>query len=113
MTREQEFEARLKGLAGHDAALLVKALTKYGDSWRKRGGWEAFANLSRKWDRIERSAERYGRDIFAACEKECATDGTIDGKDSLLDDIGDLRRYLMLVEEFVTRPDPIYREPQS
>lgn len=96
---------RLFEIGRRDAAKLEQSHGKYGDSWRKRGGWEAFANLSRKWDRIERAAAMHDFDIFRAIEGGAASDGTVDGKDSLLDDIGDLRRYLLLVEEYVTRPD--------
>lgn len=93
-------------LAQADADGLVVSYGKYGDSWRKRGGWEAFANLSRKWDRIERSVlGRADRDIFAAIRNGKATDGSVDGKDSLLDDIRDLRRYLLLVDEYIVRED--------
>lgn len=94
-----------------DAESLIRSHAKYGDSWRKRGGWEAFANLSRKWDRIERAVlAQPERDLFAAIQDHAATDGSLDGKDSLLDDIRDLRRYLLLVDEFVNRTESIYLE---
>lgn len=97
---------RLAELVSHDVDGLIHAQDKYGDSWRKRGGWEAFANLSRKWDRIERAVEEEtDKDIFKAIREHVASDGRMDGKDSLLDDIRDLRRYLLLVDEYVTRPD--------
>lgn len=100
----QDFSQRLQSLAEADAQGLGAAQKKYGDSWRKRGGWEAFANLSRKWDRIERAVEQEpDRDLFAAIFHHAASDGAVDGKDSLLDDIRDLRRYLFLVEEYVMR----------
>jgi hypothetical protein len=60
--------------------------------------------LTRKWDRIERAVEALmSQDVFQAIRYNPASDGTIGGKDSLLDDIRDLRRYLYLVEEFVER----------
>lgn len=83
---------------------LVAAHRKYGDSWRKRGGGEAYHNLTRKWDRIERAVEALvSQDVFKAIRGNPASDGAIGGKDGLLDDIRDLRRYLFLVEEFVER----------
>lgn len=95
---------RLKALAERDADLLIRAHRKYGDSWRKRGGGEAYHNLTRKWDRIERAVESLDtQDLFEAIRLHPAMSGDIMGKDGLLDDIGDLRRYLMLVEEYVTR----------
>jgi hypothetical protein len=95
---------RLARQAELDVEGLTAAHRKYGDSWRKRGGGEAYHNLTRKWDRIERAVEALpSQSIFEAIYRNAATDGTIGGKDGLLDDIRDLRRYLLLVEEFVTR----------
>lgn len=83
---------------------LAVAHRKYGESWRKRGGGEAYHNLTRKWDRIERAVEGRGdHDVFQAIREHPAGDGTVGGKDGLLDDIRDLRRYLHLVEEYVMR----------
>jgi hypothetical protein len=97
-----DLDALLLVITARDIGGLVRAQEKYGDSWRKRGGWEAFANLSRKWDRIERAVlARPDKDLFAAIKEHPAADGTVDGKDSLLDDLRDLRRYLLLVESYV------------
>lgn len=100
------YGSRLHELAEGDAVALVASHKKYGDSWRKRGGWEAFANLSRKWDRIERSVlSRGDHDLFSAIRDNPSEDGSIYGKDSLMDDIRDLRRYLLLVDEYIVRGD--------
>lgn len=100
------YKQRLHELAREDAEGLIRSYAKYGDSWRRRGGWEAFANLSRKWDRIERSVlGRTDLDLFSAIRNTLASDGTVGGKDGLLDDIRDLRRYLLLVEEYIGRDD--------
>jgi hypothetical protein len=50
--------------------------------------------LARKFDRIEQQAEHCNYDVFEAGLK-------FDGEDGLLDDIGDLRRYLFLVEQHI------------
>lgn len=109
------YKGRLHELANDDAQGLIRAHAKYGDSWRKRGGWEAFANLSRKWDRIERAVlMRPDKDLFAAINNHVASDGSVHGKDSLLDDLRDLRRYLLLVDEYIGRSDgysPNVRRP--
>lgn len=83
-------------IAAEDAAGLHQANKHYGDSWKRRGGVGAFMMLARKWDRIERRLEKddaHARlyDIFA----HLAADERVDG---LIDDIRDLRRYLILVE---------------
>lgn len=59
--------------------------------------------MARKWDRIERCVARAvpAYDIFAAIRANPAADGSLDGKDSLLDDIADLRAYLLLIEQHV------------
>jgi hypothetical protein len=78
-------------VADTDVAALLHAEKSYGDSWKKRGGVGAFMMLARKWDRCEKAVQAKGYDIFAAV----AGDGRAEG---VIDDIRDLRRYLMLVE---------------
>lgn len=94
---------RLREQAQLDVEGLIASHAKYGDSWRKRGGAGAYFTLSRKIDRYERACEAAGFDVFRAIKETHASDGTMFGKDSLLDDISDLRRYLLLLEEFITR----------
>ncbi len=84
-----------------DIETLVDKEGSYGNSWKRRGGVGAFMMLARKWDRIEnclsdRADERY--DIFHAMMQDLRDDG-------LLDDIRDLRRYLLLVESEVLSLD--------
>ena len=50
--------------------------------------------LARKFDRIEHQAQKHGWDIFEAGE-------VYKGEAGLLDDIRDLRRYLLLTEEHI------------
>lgn len=87
-------------IANKDVDTLIEKGRAYGDSWRKRGGVGAFMMLARKWDRLENQVgDHY--DIFKAIQKE--TDAGIT-KDGLLDDIRDLRAYLLLVESHMTAP---------
>tara|TARA_R110002020_G_scaffold94037_2_gene226669 strand:+ start:5694 stop:6047 length:354 start_codon:yes stop_codon:yes gene_type:complete len=81
----------MKNIAQNDIVSLIESEKSYGDSWKRRGGTGAFMMLARKFDRIEQQAEHCNYDVFEAGLK-------FDGKDGLLDDIGDLRRYLFLVE---------------
>lgn len=98
---------RLERIVEADVLGLLRAEEKYGHSWRKRGGGEAYHQLTRKWDRLELCVEGLeAQDIFEAIRLHPATDGTLGGKDGLLDDVRDLRRYLLLVEEYVTREAP-------
>ena len=96
----------LRDLTTKDVTVLEEKGKSYGSSWRKRGGVGAFMMLARKWDRIENQMEAAGYDIFEPLRKEMVA-GTTDG---LLDDIRDLRRYLLLVEGHVmnsmTMPRP-------
>lgn len=78
-------------IACEDCAGLKTAFQSYGDSWKKRGGVSAFMMLSRKWDRLERQCESHKYDIFEAIKSDRRAEG-------IIDDIRDLRRYLMLVE---------------
>ena len=71
---------------------------EYGDSWCKRGGVGAFMMAARKWDRIENTVKQVNWEIFEAVGRDRRPEG-------ILDDIGDLRRYLLLIEEYVTRDE--------
>ena len=85
-----------------DVSGLRVAERSYGVSWKQRGGKGAYHMLARKWERIEkRVAERLparadapgasAYDIF----EHIAADRMSDG---LIDDVRDLRRYLLLIE---------------
>jgi hypothetical protein len=86
----------LRAIADEDVAGLERAQKSYGDSWKKRGGVGAFMMLARKWDRLEgrvsqRADDGVRWDIFSHIEADERAEG-------LIDDIRDLRRYLLLVE---------------
>ena len=85
----------IQNLADTDVAKLKHAQESYGDSWRSRGGVGAFMMLARKWDRIENQVSKDGYDIFKTINNDPSSTG-------ILDDIRDLRRYLLLVEGYVT-----------
>lgn len=74
-----------------DVAGLEEKEREYAGSWKRRGGVGAFMMLARKWDRIEAQAMRKGWDLFAAIRDDFRPEG-------VLDDVRDLRRYLLLVE---------------
>ena len=82
---------RVKAIADGDWRGLDLSDQSYGDSWRKRGGVGAFMMLARKWDRLELQVEKHGYDVFQAVFKDSRDEG-------IVDDIRDLRRYLLLVE---------------
>lgn len=90
------FLAHVVHIAREDADGLVEAQKQYGNSWKKRGGVGAFMMLARKWDRLEHrvgcapaDGDRF--DILAHIQADSRAEG-------LIDDIRDLRRYLLLVE---------------
>ena len=85
-------------LAIEDTEQLHISEQSYGDSWRKRGGIGAFMMLARKWDRLEKQVNEHSYDIFLAAKTDTRSEG-------ILDDIQDLRRYLMLVEAELIRKD--------
>lgn len=100
---DQQLAERLHRIAMADVEGLLNAQEKYGDSWRCKGGMGAYFTISRKVDRYEHACKAAEWDVFAAIRQNPASDGSMFGKDSLLDDVRDLRRYLLLVEEFATR----------
>ena len=81
-----------------DVTKLHKAEQSYGNSWKQRGGVGAFMMLARKWDRLEKQVNESNYDIFLAAEKDNRAEG-------ILDDIQDLRSYLMLVEAEIIRKE--------
>jgi len=85
-------------VAQKDVTKLHKAEQSYGNSWKQRGGVGAFMMLARKWDRLEKQVNESNYDIFHAAEKDTRPEG-------ILDDIQDLRRYLMLVEAELIRKE--------
>ena len=85
----------IRKLANLDVSKLEQAERSYGDSWRKRGGIGAFMMLARKWDRIENQVTKDGYDIFESIYNDPSDTG-------ILDYIRDLRRYLLLVEGFMS-----------
>ena len=89
----------IKDIAQHDINSLIESEKSYGDSWKRRGGTGAFMMLARKFDRIEQQAESCNYDIFEAGRR-------YDGENGLVDDIGDLRRYLFLVEHHIRYSQP-------
>lgn len=80
-----------KAIGQTDADSLLESEKHYGDSWKKRGGTGAFMMLARKWDRLELQAASHKYDIFEALSKDTRAEG-------IIDDLRDLRRYLLLVE---------------
>lgn len=91
----------LRDVVEEDIRILDEKERTYQGSWKKREGIGAFMMLARKWDRIENmlSSGKLTYDIFG----HISLDTT--GNDStVLAEIRDLRRYLLLVEaEMVAR----------
>lgn len=107
--------AYLPAIAEEDIAQLNQKEREYGASWKKRGGVGAFMMLARKWDRFENMVDEMKTyrpaqgnypqvppkyvagpyDVFSHVEGS-----NLEGKaaESLIDTIGDLRRYLFLLE---------------
>jgi len=80
-----------QSIANSDVLSLSESEKNYGSSWKKRGGVDSFMMLARKWDRLELQCKKEDWNILEATIKDGREEG-------LLDDIGDLRRYLLLVE---------------
>ena len=107
-----DYMDHIDGIVAEDTTKLREARKSYGDSWKKRGGANAFFMLCRKFDRMEHQVQDLGYDIFRAAMEDTRPEG-------IIDDIRDLRRYLILVEaEVVERmrnslPVPISRAGQT
>ena len=100
---EEYFEYRdyWKEILDDDLAIIGTKDREYGGSWKKRGGIGAFMMLCRKWDRLEEQT----KNATTTLEDEDIPPYDIiqqavhdDRPEGLLDDIADLRRYLLNVE---------------
>ncbi len=79
-------------VAAKDVDGLIEAAKHYGESWYMRDGAGAFFMLARKWDRIEkRMKDESYKSIIEVLKADKRAEG-------MIDDIRDLRRYLMLIE---------------
>jgi hypothetical protein len=94
-----DLRAQLEAVAKADVDQLIRKDAEYGSSWRGRGGVGAYMMAARKFDRLELTVQRHGWDIFAAAAADMREEG-------VLDDIGDLRRYLMLIESHIRASQP-------
>jgi hypothetical protein len=102
-----------------DLEQLNEKERQYGASWKSRGGVGAFMMLARKWDRLENMIGQMRSYQIEPGEgnrpPSTVTVGPYDlfdhiraqtrqgGGESLMDTLGDLRRYLLLVEAEVMR----------
>jgi hypothetical protein len=85
------YRNNLAVIAETDVEQTLEKDAQYNGSWLRRGGVGAFMMMARKWDRIEPAVAAHSYDIFTAHHADRRAEG-------LLDDIRDLRRYLLLVE---------------
>lgn len=92
-------------VARRDVEELQVKNANYGESWKRRGGVGAFMMLARKWDRLDNLLAHTGGG-------HSLQHLLMSNPGDVLDDIGDLRRYLLLVEDEVSRlaaePGPGY-----
>lgn len=106
----------LAEIAERDVATLRAKESEYGSSWKQRGGIGAFMQLCRKWDRLEQALDPNKRvhkngnnDLTIAplgvrlglpiASFDIITAGVLDTRsEGIIDDIRDLRAYLLLVE---------------
>lgn len=96
---DEKYDAMLK-LGYADIETLHEKGKVYGDSWRKRGGTDSFFMLARKWDRIENHVKAHNSNILQTILSQ-HHEGQI-GDGSCIEDLRDLRRYLLLVDEYCT-----------
>lgn len=92
----------LRAVSDSDVRGLRNAEKSYGNSWKRRGGVDTFNMLARKWDRVEKrlaTAIAVGSGAKGASPYDIFEHIAADTKsDGFIDDVRDLRRYLMLAE---------------
>lgn len=98
-----QYLGELQGVVDTDLEVVKRKDKEYGASWKKRGGIGAFMMLARKWDRLENALRPDVTGLARLSPKVPAWDiitaALVDSREEgILDDIRDLRRYLLLVE---------------
>jgi hypothetical protein len=88
------YRQHVEDIATADAAVVVEKDKQYGASWCKRGGVGAYMVMIRKVDRMEEACQKRGYNIFEAVARDNRSEG-------LIDDIRDLRQYLLLIEAYL------------
>ncbi len=99
---DRGFLAQLRHIADQDVVTIEEKERAYGDSWRRNGGIGAFMIFARKWDRIK---QRVTTQIEPSnSQPGAARDNILEHiaadrrAEPILDDIRDLRQFLLLVE---------------
>lgn len=99
----------LQEIALRDVETVTAKDAEYGASWKKRGGTGAFMMLARKWDRLENGLQPVEEGVptarLGSARKldipayDIITAALLDNRsEGIIDDIRDLRAYLLLVE---------------
>lgn len=88
---DNELGEVLIDVARMDMEVLKEKNVSYGESWKRRGGVGAFMMLARKFDRIENMLKEFSGASFIRQIRN--------NPGQVQDDIADLRRYLLLVED--------------
>jgi hypothetical protein len=107
------YREHIKTVADTDVKEVTRKDIEYGASWLRRGGVGAFMMLARKWDRLETALAPHTDDPTRAngsteahrvAPWDIVTAAIVDGREEgIIDDIRDLRRYLLLVESEIIR----------
>lgn len=84
-------------VATEDAKVLYEKGLHYGDSWKQRGGVGGFMMAARKWDRIQNIVEP------RLSNEASFSDVLRENPGNVIDDVDDLRRYLLLIEDEALR----------
>lgn len=100
LDRSETFAKVVEG----DVDGLIEAAKHYGESWYQREGAGAFFMLARKWDRIEKRMKDEG---YKSMIEVLKADRRAEG---MIDDLRDLRRYLVLVEAKLIELGVIHEE---
>jgi hypothetical protein len=106
---DERFYLDLIGMVGvTDIDVIRRKEQEYGASWKKAGGIGAFMMLARKWDRIKQrvSVRIEATDTAPAANRENILEHIRADRrqERIIEDIRDLRGYLLLVEaEMVAR----------
>lgn len=103
-SKEQGFRVQLETQLSTAIEVILCKNREYGGSWKSRGGVGAFMMFARKWDRLENALTiRNDQGVSVGFRDLFEVAVTDDRPEGIVDDLEDLRNYLILAIDEINR----------
>lgn len=109
--KETDFREGLLKQLGKAVDVILYKNREYGGSWKSRGGVGAFMMFARKWDRLENALTiRNEKGVSVGFRDLFELAITDDRPEGIIDDLEDLRNYLILAIDEINQRKVAARE---